>query len=339
MADTYATKDLPPPPNVSVTTRPMAGLLVDIYGLDELPASPAPVTCLWLLHPRTRTRARMHDIARRAVRAWNERQQQHQPARGLVALSFDMPNHGTRLVSETANQAWDKGNEQHALDMAGMVKAGTRDMSELMDLVAGYLGREVDAHVCLGWSLGGHAAWQAFFGEQRIDAAVVVVGCPDFMGLMNSRAKTSSLDCGETGFLGSKYFPPDLINTCLARDPKGIIFGTQPIPSLPLSSADQDRIRKILDGRIRGKKLLLCSGGADKLVPYQNSVPFLEVFKDAVGASGWYGDGRVSVDDRVYEGIGHKFSAQMVNDAVAFLVEAVAEGPRHKRDLENKARI
>ena len=32
-------------------------------------------------------------------------------------------------------------------------------------------------HVVL---MGGHSAWQAFFGEKRIDAAVVIIGCPDF---------------------------------------------------------------------------------------------------------------------------------------------------------------
>lgn len=179
---TYATKGLPPPPDVSMATKHMAGLLVDVYGVQELPPAPAPVTALWLLHPRTRTRGRMHDIARRAVHAWNQSQKAKTQGRGLVALVFDMPNHGSRLVSETANLAWDEGNELHGIDMLGLVKAGAADMSGLMDQVGGYLGREVDGHVCLGWSLGGHAAWQAWFGEERLDAAVVVVGCPDLAG-------------------------------------------------------------------------------------------------------------------------------------------------------------
>ncbi|RFU77232.1 hypothetical protein TARUN_5013 [Trichoderma arundinaceum] len=334
----YATKGLPPPPDVSVTTKPMTGLLVDVYGLEELPASPAPVTCLWLLHPRTRDRGIMHDIARRAVHSWNQRTAKQ--GRGLVALVFDMPNHGTRTVSEVANLAWDegRGNEQHAIDMFGFVKAGVGDMSGLMDHVGGYLGREVDAHVCLGWSLGGHAAWQAWFGEERIDAAVVIVGCPDLAGLLRDRSVASKLDCGETGFVGSKYFPLDTVATVRKRDPKGILFGTNAIPSLPLSSAEQDRLRKIFDSRVRGKKLLLCSGGADKLVPYSNAEPFIRVLKDA--ASGWYADGGVEVDNRVYEGVGHKFDADMVNDAVAFLMRVVAEGPRRKRDAgESRAKM
>lgn len=179
MTDTYATKGLPPPPAVSKKTIPMAGLLVDVYGLDELPTS-SPVTCLWLLHPRTQTRGRMHDIASRTLSAWHA--SKNSSTRGLIALAFDMPNHGSRLVSDSANLAWDGGNDSHALDMLGMVKGGVSDMKGLMDLVAGYLGRDADAHVCLGWSLGGHGAWQAWMGEERIDAAVVVIGCPDLMG-------------------------------------------------------------------------------------------------------------------------------------------------------------
>lgn len=175
----YVTPGLPPPPAVSKHTIPMAGLLVDVYGLDTLPPS-VPVTALWLLHARTWERSRMYDIASRVIDAWN-----HSPgasSRGLVALCFDMPNHGSRLVSEKGNDAWNKGNEQHAVDMAGLVKVARGDMSGLMDLVAGYLERNVDAHVCLGWSLGGHSAWQGWINEDRIDATAVVVGCPDYMG-------------------------------------------------------------------------------------------------------------------------------------------------------------
>lgn len=137
--------------------------------------------------------------------------------------------------------------------------------------------------------------------------------------------------------MGSKYFPADSIATIRKTDPKGILFGTGPIPSLPLSSAEQDRLRAILDGRVRGKKLLLCSGGADDLVPYAHSQSFIRLLEDAAG--GWYADGGIEVDNRVYEGVGHKFAADMVNDAVAFLMRAVAEGPRHRRDAESRAKM
>lgn len=191
MADSkppYHTKGLPPPPAISKHTLPMAGLLVDVYGLDELPAdkrSSLPITCLWLLHPRTRDRGTMMDIASRTIGAWTAAAdaESARRRRGLIALSFDMPNHGTRLVSAVANESWEQGNETHAVDMLGMVKGAVADMGGLMDLVDAYLGVRADAHVCLGWSLGGHSAWQAWIGEDRIDASVVIIGCPDFMSM------------------------------------------------------------------------------------------------------------------------------------------------------------
>ncbi|GJN67898.1 hypothetical protein PLICBS_001940 [Purpureocillium lilacinum] len=308
MADTYSTKGLPPAPAVSMKTIPMAGLLVDVYGLDELPADmSAPVTCLWLLHPRTRTRARMADIAKRAVHAWNSSQQRLQQqqsqqqdaasgpgngasntttARGLIALAFDMPNHGSRLVSEAANAAWAGGNAQHAVDMAGVVRGGAADVSALMDLV----------------------------------------------GLLTDRATKANLDTGSSPLLGSKYLPPSLIESLWRHDPRGILFGNAtsltptPVPSPPLSQAEQERLRPLLDRHLRGKKLLLCSGGADELVPHARTAPLAGLLADA--ARGWYADGGLEVADRVYEGVGHHFSEGMVRDAVEFLVRVVGEGPR-----------
>lgn len=145
---------------------------------------------------------------------------------------------------------------------------------------------------------------------------------------MSGRAAGSKLDCGPD-FIGSKYFPKDLIEICSRHDPKAICFGNSPIPS-SLSSAEQGRLRAILDERVKDKKLLLCSGGDDELVPYANTKEFSTLLKEAVGEKGWYRDGGLEVDDRVYEGIGHKFSPKMVEDAVQFLVNAVERGPRGK---------
>ena len=149
---------------------------------------------------------------------------------------------------------------------------------------------------------------------------------------MSDRAKTSKLDYGDD-FLGSKYFPPSLVESCAQHDPKALLFNTQAIPTLPLSQNERTRLKAVFDHRIKGKRLLLCSGGADELVPYANAESFVTVLKDAVG--GWYQDGRVMVDDRVYKDIGHQFSKDMVEDTVKFLVEAVEGGPR-KRDEKAK---
>lgn len=141
-------------------------------------------------------------------------------------------------------------------------------------------------------------------------------------GLMGDRAVKTGLDCGKD-FMGSRYFPAPLVHTACTCDPKASLFASAPLPALPLSEDERARIAGLLDSRglrgPKGKPLLLLSGQTDQLVPHKNTVPFVKVL-EAVGG--------VAVDDRVYEGVGHAFSADMVKDAVAFLIKAAVEGPR-----------
>ena len=139
---------------------------------------------------------------------------------------------------------------------------------------------------------------------------------------MSSRAAESKLDCGDR-FLGSRYFPPELIARCAENDPKAVMFGTESVPHVLLTDAQQDSLRAVLDARLRGKKLLACSGGKDTLVPYSNAKPVLTVLSDAAG--GWYKDD-LTVLDKVYPDAGHEFSKAMVLDSVEFLVDHFSEG-------------
>jgi hypothetical protein len=147
--------------------------------------------------------------------------------------------------------------------------------------------------------------------------------------LMRDRARLSKLatysaeDDGAS-FAGSKDFPPALVEACKKLDPKGILFGTSAVPAPGTTSeAEQERLRTILDEKVKGKKFLVCSGGDDKLVPYRCSQPFMDWFKDA--AKTWYADGNVYVEDNVYAGIGHSFSSEMVQDAIRFVLDVVGD--------------
>ncbi|KAL2757963.1 hypothetical protein ACRALDRAFT_1074774 [Sodiomyces alcalophilus JCM 7366] len=359
----------PPAPNPKVSKRTilMAGLPCDIYGLEELASAAlsehgvsSGLSCLWLHHPRTRSKEDMGSFAERIMNHWHRRQAQQQPQnqegssrrrRGLIAVAFDQRNHGGRMVEERANRAWRNGNPAHAIDMFGGIAGMVTDTQGLMDLVAGYVRMEVegilqrhdagrgggkaewdvkvDQHLVLGVSLGGHSAWQALFAEERIKAGVVIIGCPDYMALMTNRAKLSKLSTFKTeddgaSFLGSRDFPRDLVRACLRHDPKGILFGTAPIPeaTASLSPEEQHRLRGILDKHVRGKKVLVCSGGDDKLVPYAMARPFVEFLENAT-QTWWSTDGSLAVENIVYEGVGHVFSDGMVEDACRFLLDEV----------------
>ncbi|KAL2261248.1 hypothetical protein VTK26DRAFT_4519 [Humicola hyalothermophila] len=331
----------------------MAGLLVDVYGLSELPAATTRVSCLWLHHPRLQERGYMADIAARCVGAWRVGRGEAEESgsgggngrRGLIALAYDQRNHGSRLVDARANEAWRQGNERHAVDMFGVVEGMVADQKVLLDLVEGYLfadgKRKIDQHLALGISLGGHSVWQLMFAEPRVTAGVVVIGCPDYMHLLTDRARLSKLSTysaedNGASFLGSKDFPTSLVEACKKADPKAMFFGADAVPAATTASGSVNAVaRQIFQERLRGKKFLLCSGGADKLVPYRCAEPFLQWFKQAAGL--WFKDEDVSVDDRTYPGIGHAFSAEMVKDSVDFIVETVASADQGAIGDEQRA--
>lgn len=116
MLSTYQSPPLP----VSKETHCIAGILTTVYGLSALPADIQNVACLWLLHPRLQTQECMEPIASSTIRKWNEtlRRRNHKDrAIGLIAVSFDQRNHGSREVDSRANETWKAGNERHAQDM------------------------------------------------------------------------------------------------------------------------------------------------------------------------------------------------------------------------------
>lgn len=115
-------KGTDPVPNHAISREEhlIAGILTTVYGLDELGNKSKDVACLWLLHPRLSERSQMESIAQAAIVHWNMRLKERNPkdlSRGLIAVSFDQRNHGSRGLAPLANEAWKGGNPKHAQDM------------------------------------------------------------------------------------------------------------------------------------------------------------------------------------------------------------------------------
>jgi len=85
----------------------IAGLLVTVYGLQELPSDVSEVTCLWLLHGRGDTQDSMGHAAAGLLGAWNQRRQPGQ--KSLIAVCVDQRNHGSRMIDNVANVSWKQG--------------------------------------------------------------------------------------------------------------------------------------------------------------------------------------------------------------------------------------
>ncbi len=339
-----------PPPHLSSKTFHIAGILTTVFGLDELPAGTKETACLWLLHPRLQTQACMQPFAASTISSWNERIREgragsSQPAKGLIAVSFDQRNHGTREVDKLANEAWRSGNPRHAPDMFSQIHGTAADTSILLDYLAAYIfserdGVEITQNLVFGISLGGHAAWQVLLRDARITTGIVGIGCPDYKTLMVDRARLSKLadwdSSDPSSFLGSKSFPRALMAAVEKYDPAGQIMGQLEGVSgghhlHEPSDNEKEKISKVLDHTLRNKHILLLSGAADKLVPYKCGEPFLLFLKKAI--STYYQHGGVVLEDLVFDGVGHEISPDMVKELIRFVEESLevdVEGPGSK---------
>lgn len=329
----------------------VAGLSITVYGLEELSKDCEPVACLWLLHPRLCEQAYMEPIASSAISKWKDYVQRVGSGKrlpGLIAVSFDQRNHGTREINKIANLDWVSGNESHAQDMfAGYRKSrvlhrsmsssianldGTAiDASHLMTYIPSYIFPEAEhqiiKNVTCGVSLGGHAAWLSLMSDPRVCAAIVVVGCPDYITLISERAERSGRTTAGPSFLGSKDFPENLLEAVRSFDPAGQLIGVDSRRLERLSrdpiSDERASISPIMYQAFQGKRLLNMAGTDDTLVPYSCAEPFLRWLKKVSGPGGFFEDADFHIEDVVFENVGHWLSPGMTQKLDEFLIETL----------------
>lgn len=331
----------PSQPDVSQQTHTIAGILTTVHGLSEIPPSATSIACLWLLHPRLQAKDKMSPVASAIVHAWNQRTASFpsKPSKGLIAVSFDQRNHGSRTVDKLHNQAWREGNPRHAQDMFGCFHGTAVDTSHLISYLESYIltspeSPRIMQHLVLGISLGGHAAWHCILSDPRITAAVVGIGCPDYTRLMTDRARLSKLESYASttppgaAFLGSSDFPAALQNVISQFDPAGLLLPNSFNPSgpdPPITKAALDRMGKLIRERLQGKKILNLSGKVDKLVPYAAGEPFLKAFKQVLREDASLD---VEFEDVTFEGVGHAFPKEMVERSAEWICGILEEGTR-----------
>ncbi|KAI9725436.1 MAG: hypothetical protein M1828_003107 [Chrysothrix sp. TS-e1954] len=342
MADTFPDVE---PAILSKHTFLIAGILVTVFGIDELPAQNVSidVCCLWLLHGRLLDQTSMHSFARHSVTAWNDSLAElpQRQRKGFIAVSFDQRNHGSRLQFPLANEAWRGGNPTHAPDMFSTFQGTAMDLSQLISHLSSYVfptgQRQIVSHAVMGVSLGGYAAWHSILHDDRVKEAIIVVGCADYKRVMSDRARLSKRDTWRDGgedFFGSKDFPPSLVEAVDRSDPAALLMGgmTRGAESAGYdndtkrepTSTEKSQLVPLMRKHLHGKRILNLSGGRDKLVPYEASRPFLEWLKNATGPGGWFSGEQVDLDDRIYPAVGHAMSSNMRDDAIRWLIEGNA---------------
>ncbi|KAF2458624.1 hypothetical protein BDY21DRAFT_340816 [Lineolata rhizophorae] len=282
----------------------------------------------------------MAPLAARCVLGWNERRRKGVDV-GLVAVSFDMANHGSRLVDQKANLAWREGNERHAVDMWECYHSALPLIRDVLlpslpsTLFPSPSTHRLTTHHALGVSLGGHAAWHLALHLAPMRSAAILIGSPDFSALMRQRAEKSRRPAwvagrGRAWLGGSEDFPAALAADVARWDPAALVLGTGDDRDRDALGPDRvaRRLREVLGPCLSGKRVLCLSGAADKLVPYERGKRFLDALKEAVGdEGGWWNrereEERVVFRDVVFEGVGHEVTAEMMGEALKFVWEGL----------------
>ena len=279
----------------------------------------------------------MAPFAAHIISSWNNHKTKSKTKKGLVAVSFDQRNHGSREVSAIANEAWRSGNEQHAQDMFSCYQGTAVDTSMLMDYLSAYIfpkdEKKIVQNMVLGISLGGHAAWQCVMQDARISAAIVTIGCPDYTRLMSDRARLSKrrtwLESEGREFVGSSDFPRALVEAVRRNDPAGVVWGGltrkqgQEHLYEGLTEGEKEVLMPVMARCFGNKRLMCLSGGNDKLVPYKMGEPFMEWLKKASGKGGVFEGGGLHLEDIVLQGVGHVVPPAMVEHMIRFVIRAL----------------
>lgn len=324
----------------------VTGLLVTIYGLEELPNDDGEIVCMWLLHGRSDTQDSMGLVAAAFLDAWNSKRKHGQ--KRLICVCIDHRNHGSRLVDNIASVSWKQGNPNHGPDMFNLYSGTALDVGHLITHLPSYLPFKISQHIAGGLSLGGHATWVLLLNEPRITAGLVIVGCPDYVRLMTDRAIRSKVQSAISSdppgryFVGSADFPKPLVEAIERFDPAGILLGeldtvTGDDHLHPPSEAEQARLRPIMTERLAGKKIFCVSGGKDRLVPYAQGEPFITWLGKALDKeTGWFNDQGTELESIVDQEANHECTKYMRQEAERWLCDLLAGNEEGSQARESK---
>ncbi|KAI9221399.1 Alpha/Beta hydrolase protein [Blastocladiella britannica] len=281
--------------SVQVRAMDVGGIALTVYVPAAIAAATAPVPTrvVFCLHGRQGSQRDMAPVARALATLASA-------TLPIVAVTFDQRNHGGRMVREDANNGWptdparDDGNQMFAFDMYSIQQGTATDVSFLVDHLPARLGFDTFADPTewgvIGFSLGGHASLLAVTGDERISAAVSIVGCGDYETLMTDR---------HAGVL-KRYPTSKIAPLALAMPPQllKLVRRIDPVHRIP--TAHRPKIRMLF-------------GGDDTLVPASASAKFIDAVTAAY--SGCPDRFRASS----FPGVGHGCSREMAEAALEWL--------------------
>ncbi|GBG27300.1 cGMP-specific 3',5'-cyclic phosphodiesterase [Hondaea fermentalgiana] len=174
--------------------------------------------------------------------------------RGFMAVYWDNPNHGRRILDASRNNAWNAGNLQHATDMYAQMLGALRDLQMFLDFLPALLSVNFLRTGIFGISQGGHTTLVMMGQEPRIDVCVSLISSGDYMVNMQRRyeaLRASASDAQKD------------TNTSLPS------FDTLVPGALQRTLDRYDPIRNVDAVATGCRPILMVNGGADDLVPLE----------------------------------------------------------------------
>ncbi|KAK9452488.1 Alpha/Beta hydrolase protein [Dipodascopsis uninucleata] len=270
-------------PKSSITTVNIAGILVYIYGLEELTEEQKKdVVVFFHIHGRTRTYKSSEEAILQILADVRKATSRSGTKKGFIGVTFDNRNHGARAIDTISIASWHGGNENHGQDMMSMIDGIALDIQTVMKYIECYLKViKPTKFIVTGVSLGGHVTWNLLSTDPQVSEAIIVIGSPDLSSMMADRLG---------GYKSLEEIPE---NT----------------PRWPASLSPIYRSRDELITHITGKKILILNGEIDTLVPDKFTRPFVEK----------YGSNN-EIEYICQPNVGHIFSWEMINKMVEWFI-------------------
>lgn len=181
----------------SLDIRVIAGIKTYLYNLQGLPtpssSNPRDVAVLFIIHGRLNSNKFSESVAYNVQEVYKN--QKTKTTMPLICVSFDVRNHGERLIDPQRNEGWAEGNLTHAMDLCSAVDGTVQDCSMLINYLPLIFPGYTMHNYITGTSLGGHVCFRAATElSKKIELIIPIIGCTDICSLLVNRVKGLPLD-------------------------------------------------------------------------------------------------------------------------------------------------
>ncbi|EMG46595.1 hypothetical protein SBY92_005456 [Candida maltosa Xu316] len=311
----------------SKVTYNIGGIATHIFNSDKLvpyvkkfneanhPVESIPINVVYLVHGRTNDYKSTESAAYTILDQYYKKKTNADDV-PLIFITFDIPNHGSRIVNEQNNHSWGK-NETHAVDMMSIIEGSIQNVKLIIDYLPGYLNldyylsdefRRVNPGLTIkfnnivgGFSLGGHVAIRyGIKHPEDVIAIAPVIGSSDLTSLFVTRLKKISND--DKKYFYFNYDELDLSDQEKLNYPEAL--------HKRISKQDQTIFENFPMNKL---KLFAAFGGQDTLVPSRFSSVWSESYVTTNDASEIYTD----------EQAGHEVTPSMLDKFSSWLARTI----------------